>query len=93
MLFVHSEEEWNKRCVNSNDKGGQEECRLADDSVNYHNNDEDNIMNHDYGDMVEWIQKNGGFVDIHQDVCLNDMTNVNSGYGVFAKEDISKGEL
>ena len=50
-------------------------------------------MNHDYGDMVEWIRKNGGFVDVHKDVCLNDVTNVNSRYGVFAKEDISKGEL
>ena len=87
-IVVHAkeEEEGNERCVNSNDKGGheEEECHLADNG---------DSVNHDHGDTVEWIRKNGGFVDIRQDVRLNDVTNVNSGYGVFAKEDISKGEL
>ena len=47
-IVVHAEEEGNERCVNLNDEDGQEECHLADDSVIYHNNDEDNIMNYDY---------------------------------------------
>ncbi len=61
------------------------------------NNNNNNNVNHEnkehHGDTVEWIRKNGGFVDSRQVVRLNDPENVNSGYGVFANQNIQKGEL